>query len=76
MESATATPTATPDSRRHAGWDGVGTPAPTVVASPYEHRLRLVSEVLTRNSLTGAAEARRLAILVLHALDHIPENIR
>jgi hypothetical protein len=73
MESATATP----DSRRYAGWEGgVSTPSPAAVESPYDHRVKLVSEVLTRNSLTSAAEARRLAIDVLQAIDHIPEKVR
>ena len=74
MESATTTP----ESRRYAGWNGgVSAPSPTIVVeSPYEHRVKLVSEVLTRNSLTSASEARRLAIDVLQAIDHIPEKVR
>ncbi len=74
MESATTTS----DSRRYAGWNGgVSAPSPMVVVdSPYEHRVKLVSEVLTRNSLTSASEARRLAIDVLQAIDHIPEKVR
>lgn len=73
MESTTATT----DRLRYAGWEGgVSPPSPAVVESPYEHRVKLVTDVLTRNSLTGAAEARRLAIDVLRALDHIPEKVR
>jgi hypothetical protein len=73
METATATP----ESRRYAGWDsGVSAGPPATVESPYEHRVKLVSDVLTRNSLTSAAEARRLAIDVLQAIDHIPEKVR
>ncbi len=75
MESATATP-ATLDNR-YAGWNGgVSAPGPVTIESPYEHRVKLVSEVLTRNSITTAAEATRLAIQVLHAIDHIPEKVR
>jgi hypothetical protein len=73
MESATATL----DANRYGGWDdGVGAPGPVTVESPYEHRVKLVSDVLTRNSLTSASEATRLAIQVLHALDHVPEKVR
>ena len=74
MESSTTT---APGSRRYAGWDdGVSPGPPATVLSPYENRVTLVTDVLTRNSLTSAAEARRLAIDVLAAIDHIPEKVR
>ncbi len=77
MPFATAVPSAILDSRRYAGWDGGGSaPSPVVARSPYENRVDLVADVLTRGSVTSAAEARRLAIQVLHAIDHIPENVR
>jgi hypothetical protein len=44
--------------------------------SAYERRVKLVADTLTRHSkLTGPA-ANQLAVHVLHALDHIPENMR
>lgn len=51
-------------------------PAMIAVQSPYERRVALVADVLTRNSVTSAAEATRLAVRVLHAIDHIPETVR
>lgn len=75
MTFATAVPSAVLDSRRNAGWDGGGSaPAAVATRSPYEHRVDLVTDVLTRSSVTGTEEARRLAIQVLHAIDHIPEH--
>ena len=46
------------------------------IRSPYEVRLRLVVDVLTRNSTMGAAQASTLATDVLRAIDHIPERVR
>lgn len=44
--------------------------------SPYERRVKLVADTLTQHAkLTGPA-ANELAIHVLHALDHMPENVR
>lgn len=51
-------------------------PATSAVRTPYEKRVALVVDVLTRNSITTVGEASRLAIQVLAALDHIPERIR
>jgi len=44
--------------------------------SPYEIRLRLVQETLTKYSSLDAAAAREAAVHVLHALNSIPEKVR
>jgi hypothetical protein len=44
--------------------------------SPYEHRVELVTDVLTANSPMTEGAAGELAVLVLNALDHIPERVR
>ena len=54
----------------------VSAPARAAVTTPYEQRVKLVIDVLTRNSITSVGEASRLAVQVLAALDHIPERIR
>lgn len=71
-----AAPSVVLDDHRYAGWDGSAIAPARIVESPYEHRVKLVSDVLTRNSVTTVAEATRLAIQVLHAIDHIPEQVR
>ncbi|WP_433505414.1 DUF6307 family protein [Pseudonocardia halophobica] len=44
--------------------------------SPYERRVELVTDVLVANSPLAKEAAGELAVLVLHALDHIPERVR
>lgn len=44
--------------------------------SSYERRLTLVQDTLTEHSQLGAKSARALAVQVLGALDHIPEQVR
>jgi hypothetical protein len=44
--------------------------------SPYERRVQLVTDALIANSPLTEEPARELAVLVLHALDHIPERVR
>lgn len=77
MKLVTAVPSVDLDSRPDGGSDGsVSAPSPVAVRSPYERRVDLVVDVLSRNSKTSAADATRLAVLVLHAIDHVPENVR
>jgi hypothetical protein len=42
----------------------------------YERRLKLVQDTLTEHSKLGPKSARALAVHVLGALDHIPEQVR
>lgn len=44
--------------------------------SLYERRLKLVQDTLTEHSELGVKPARALAVQVLGALDHIPEQVR
>jgi Family of unknown function (DUF6307) len=44
--------------------------------SPYEIRLRLVQETLTKYSPLEDAAAGEVAVHVLHALNSIPEKVR
>ena len=44
--------------------------------SLYDQRIRLVANVLTQHSTTTEKEALQLAVHVLSAIDHIPENVR
>jgi hypothetical protein len=44
--------------------------------SPYEHRVELVTEVMIANSPLAREAAGELAVLILQALDHIPERVR
>ncbi|GAA4880091.1 DUF6307 family protein [Pseudonocardia benzenivorans] len=46
------------------------------IRTPYEQRVDLVAEVVTTNSPLPKAAADELAVLILHALDHIPEKVR
>ncbi|GEL22940.1 hypothetical protein PSU4_18940 [Pseudonocardia sulfidoxydans NBRC 16205] len=46
------------------------------VRTPYERRVDLVTEVVTTYSPLPKAAADELAVLILHALDHIPEKVR
>jgi Family of unknown function (DUF6307) len=47
-----------------------------IYISLYDQRLRLVAHALTQNSKLGEEEAAKLAVHVLHAIDHIPEKVR
>lgn len=44
--------------------------------SPHQQRLALVTRTLVQHSALDDAQARAVALHVLHALDHIPEKIR
>jgi hypothetical protein len=44
--------------------------------SLYERRVKLVQETLTEHSKLSKKDARDLAVHVLGALDHIPEQVR
>lgn len=44
--------------------------------TPYERRVELVTAVVTANSPLPNGAAGELAVLILHALDHIPESVR
>ncbi|MCX2946952.1 DUF6307 family protein [Lentzea sp. NEAU-D7] len=44
--------------------------------SAYERRLKMVQDVLTGQSELEGTAARDLAVRVLRALDHIPEQVR
>lgn len=44
--------------------------------TPYERRVDLVTAVVTDHSSLKKDEAVDLAVQILHAIDHIPENVR
>jgi uncharacterized protein DUF6307 len=44
--------------------------------SAYDRRVKVVADALMRNSRLGETTAVKLAVHVLHALDHIPEKVR
>ena len=44
--------------------------------SPYENRVKLVQDTLTKYSAVDHEAAGKLAVRVLHALDSIPEKVR
>ena len=48
----------------------------TPYTSLYEHRVEMVRSVLEQNSKLGAKKSAEVAVLVLHAIDHIPETVR
>ncbi|MGH3761352.1 DUF6307 family protein [Actinophytocola sp.] len=47
-----------------------------VFVSRYQKRVQFVQDVLLRNSKLGDKDAHRLAVEVVHAIDHIPEERR
>jgi Family of unknown function (DUF6307) len=49
---------------------------PTLIRSPYERRLNLISETIQANSKLKDTAADELAVHVLHALNSIPEIMR
>ena len=48
----------------------------TAIRSPYENRVKLVQDTLTTHSALDDEAAGKLAVQVLHTLDHIPEKVR
>ena len=44
--------------------------------SLYEQRVVVVQNVVRHNTRLGKKTSADLAVLVLHALDHIPEKVR
>lgn len=48
----------------------------TTLPTPYENRLKLVQDTMTKHSGLDDDAASKLAVQVLHALDSIPEKIR
>jgi uncharacterized protein DUF6307 len=44
--------------------------------SAYDRRVKLTTDAMTQHSKMDEKSATKLAIHVLHALDHIPENLR
>jgi ATP-dependent Clp protease adapter protein ClpS len=47
-----------------------------VFVSRYQKRVQFVQDVLQKNSKLGDKDAHRLAVEVVHAIDHIPEERR
>lgn len=50
--------------------------SPTIVRSPYLHRVELVTEIIKTHSKLGDKAAGELAVHILHELNSIPEKIR
>ena len=48
----------------------------TKLRTPYENRLKLVQDTMTRYSVLDDDAAGKLAVHVLDALDSIPEKMR
>ena len=48
----------------------------TTLRTPYENRLKLVQDTMTRYSVLEDDAAGKLAVHVLDALDSIPEKMR
>jgi hypothetical protein len=48
----------------------------TPYISLYAHRVAMVQKVIEQNSKLGNKKSAELAVLVLHAIDHIPETVR
>jgi hypothetical protein len=44
--------------------------------SAYDRRVKVVADALVQHSKLGETAAAKLAVKVLHALDHIPEKVR
>lgn len=44
--------------------------------SAYDRRVKVVADALKQNSRLSETAAVKLAVHVLHALDHIPEKVR
>jgi hypothetical protein len=58
--------------------DKEGTPmaSPTIVRSPYLHRVELVTDLIKTHSKLGDKAAGELAVHILHELNSIPEKVR
>ena len=50
--------------------------SPTMLRTPYDHRVELVKDTITAHSKLGDKAAGDLAVHVLDALDSIPEKVR
>lgn len=50
--------------------------SPTLIRTPYERRLNLISETIQANSKLDDTAADALAVHVLQALNSIPEVMR
>jgi hypothetical protein len=50
--------------------------SPTMIRTPYDQRLDLVTETIRTHSKLGDKPASELAVHILHALNSIPEKIR
>jgi Family of unknown function (DUF6307) len=50
--------------------------SPVLFRSPYEIRVNLVKDTIMAHSKLRDQAAAELAVIVLHALDSIPEKIR
>jgi hypothetical protein len=48
----------------------------TPYVSLYEQRIALVQDVIVQNSKLGTEKSAELAVLILHAIDHVPEIMR
>ena len=48
----------------------------TPSVSLYEQRVALVQDVIVQNSKLGTKKSAELAVLILHAIDHVPETMR
>lgn len=46
------------------------------VLSPYDKRVQLVVKTINDNEKLGDKATLKLAVQVLHALDHLPEKVR
>jgi len=44
--------------------------------SPYEQRLKLVADTISKHEKLSGKASAELAVHVLQALDHIPEKVR
>jgi Family of unknown function (DUF6307) len=49
---------------------------PTMIRTPYLHRLELVTETIKNHSKLGDKAASELAVHVLHVLNSVPEKVR
>lgn len=50
--------------------------AGTTFVSRYDQRVKLVRDIVTEHTKLGNKAASELAVLVLHAIDSIPEKVR
>lgn len=50
--------------------------SPTIVRTPYLHRVELVTDIIKNKTKLGDKAAGELAVHILHELNSIPEEIR